>query len=68
VVVPTFMAKALKQNPRALSTFEDFSQSHRKEYVDWVTEAKSEETRQKRLTTALSWMANGKSRNWKYMN
>ena len=40
--------------------------SHKKEYVEWITEAKREETRLKRMATALEWMAKGKPRHWKY--
>ena len=45
---------------------EKFSYSHRKEYIQWITEAKSEETRNKRINTAIEWLTEGKSRNWKY--
>ena len=44
-----------------------FSYSHKKEYVQWIAEAKSEETRKRRLATAMGWMAEGKSRHWKYV-
>lgn len=44
-----------------------FSPSHKREYVEWVTEAKSEETRNRRLVHAVEWMAQGKPRNWKYL-
>jgi len=47
--------------------FEGFNYSNKKEYVEWVTEAKGEETRKRRLETAVAWMAEGKARNWKYM-
>jgi uncharacterized protein YdeI (YjbR/CyaY-like superfamily) len=57
----------LKNNTKALATFEGFSYSNKKDYVEWVTEAKTEETRSKRLATALEWMAEGKVRNWKYL-
>jgi uncharacterized protein YdeI (YjbR/CyaY-like superfamily) len=57
----------LKKNKAALKTFEGFSYSNRKDYVEWLTEAKQEATREKRLASALEWMAEGKSRNWKYM-
>ncbi|MCB1566811.1 MAG: YdeI/OmpD-associated family protein, partial [Xanthomonadales bacterium] len=42
--------------------------SHQREYVDWITEAKREETRQRRLAQAIEWLAEGKRRNWKYEN
>jgi uncharacterized protein YdeI (YjbR/CyaY-like superfamily) len=64
--VPDDITAALKKNQRALAAFEAFSYSHRKEYVEWIVEAKKDETRQRRLMTAIDWMANGKSRNWKY--
>jgi len=64
--IPSYFAAAVKKNKKAWRTFQDFSYSSRKEYVEWVTEAKTEETRQKRLSTAIDWMSEGKSRNWKY--
>jgi uncharacterized protein YdeI (YjbR/CyaY-like superfamily) len=68
VKVPDDLAAALRRNKKAGATFEGFSPSHRREYVEWITEAKREETRAKRLATALEWLAEGKSRNWKYEN
>jgi uncharacterized protein YdeI (YjbR/CyaY-like superfamily) len=65
--VPAWFKAALRGNRKALATFEGFSPSHRNEYVEWVTEAKTDATRQRRIETALQWMAEGKSRNWKYM-
>ena len=56
------------RNKAAAATFEEFSPSHRKEYIEWITEARRDETRQKRLSTTLAWLAEGKSRNWKYEN
>jgi uncharacterized protein YdeI (YjbR/CyaY-like superfamily) len=58
---------ALKKNARARATFEAFSPSHKREYMDWIAEAKTEETRARRVATALEWMAAGKPRHWKYM-
>ena len=65
--VPDYFMAALKKNKKALATFEAFSPSNKREYVEWVTEAKQEATREKRLATAIEWMAEGKPRNWKYM-
>ena len=65
--VPGYFLDALKKNKKALATFEGFSPSHKREYVEWITEAKQEETRLERLKTAVQWMAEGKPRNWKYM-
>lgn len=64
--VPSDLAAALKKNRVAAATFERFSPSHRNEYIEWITEARREETRARRLTTALEWLAGGKARNWKY--
>lgn len=66
VAVPKDLQAALDRNKRARATFESFPPSHRREYVEWITEAKREETRHKRLRTAIRWMAEGKSRNWRY--
>ena len=66
LVIPDFFTAALKKNKKAQSAFEAFSYSHKKEYVEWLTDAKTEETRNRRLETALEWLAEGKSRNWKY--
>ncbi|TAK37256.1 MAG: hypothetical protein EPO30_10975 [Lysobacteraceae bacterium] len=65
--IPSYFMAALKKDGKAMKTFEEFSYSHRKEYVEWVTEAKTEETRNKRLATTIAWLAEGKSRNWKYV-
>jgi uncharacterized protein YdeI (YjbR/CyaY-like superfamily) len=67
LVVPTFLTTALKKNAAARQSFGAFSPSHQREYVEWLTEAKTDATRDKRLATALAWMAEGKRRNWKYM-
>ncbi len=66
--VPQDLAAALKKNPVAAKTFEHFSPSHRREYIEWITEAKRDETRQTRLVTTIGWLAQGKPRNWKYAN
>lgn len=65
--VPPYLTAALKKNKEAATAFKDFSYSHKKEYIEWLSEAKTEATRQKRLETAIGWMAEGKARNWKYM-
>jgi uncharacterized protein YdeI (YjbR/CyaY-like superfamily) len=64
---PDDLLAALKKNKTALAAFEDFSPSHRREYIEWITEAKRDETRQKRIATTIEWLAEGKPRNWKYM-
>jgi uncharacterized protein YdeI (YjbR/CyaY-like superfamily) len=65
--IPQFLLDALEQNDAAKATFEKFSNSCKKEYVEWLLEAKTETTRQKRLAEALLWMSEGKIRNWKYV-
>lgn len=67
LVIPAYIPTAIKKNKKAWSTFEQFSPSAKNEYVDWITEAKTEETKNKRLVQAIEWMADGKPRNWKYM-
>lgn len=65
---PADLLAALKKNERALATYEGFSPSNKREYVQWITEAKRDATRAKRLAQAIEWMAAGKPRNWRYMN
>jgi uncharacterized protein YdeI (YjbR/CyaY-like superfamily) len=66
VTPPDYFVAALKKNKKARATFEGFSPSRRREYVEWITEAKREATRQQRLEQALEWLAEGKPRHWKY--
>ena len=67
IEVPDYFIKALNKNKKALKIFEGFSNTNKKEYVEWVTDAKSEDTREKRLETAVEWMSEGKIRHWKYI-
>ena len=64
--VPPDLAAALRKNKAAKMTFDGFPPSAQRDYVEWITEAKREETRQKRLAQAVEWMAEGKRRHWKY--
>lgn len=64
--VPKGLAAALKRNLAAKKTWDNFSPSHRREYIEWITEAKTDATREKRLATTLEQLAEGRSRNWKY--
>ena len=66
VVAPDYFLKAIKKDKKAAATYEKFSPSCKKEYISWITEAKSDETRNKRMATAVEWMAEGKQRMWKY--
>jgi uncharacterized protein YdeI (YjbR/CyaY-like superfamily) len=68
LAVPADLAAALKKNKAAAKSFADFSPSHRKEYITWLTEAKRDETRQKRLASTIEWLAEGKPRHWKYID
>lgn len=66
LVVPDILLEALAKNVDAAETFNNFPYSKKKDYVEWVTEAKTDATRDKRLATTIEWLAEGKSRNWKY--
>ena len=63
---PADLASALAANDAARATFDGFPPSCRREYVEWVVEAKRPETRARRVAQAVEWMAEGKRRNWKY--
>lgn len=65
--MPDSFAKILAKNKKAKATFEAFSPSHKREYLEWIVEAKTEETRNKRMATAVEWLSEGKARHWKYM-
>jgi uncharacterized protein YdeI (YjbR/CyaY-like superfamily) len=66
LVVPAELQKALKANKKAAAAFEKFPPSHKREYSQWIAEAKGEDTRARRVSTAVEWIAEGKGRNWKY--
>ena len=66
--VPQDMRAALEANQAAAATFDAFPPSAQREYVEWVTESKRDETRSKRLAQSVEWLAEGKRRNWKYEN
>jgi uncharacterized protein YdeI (YjbR/CyaY-like superfamily) len=66
VKVPADLSAALGRSKKAKAAFDAFSPSHKREYVEWITEAKSDDTRARRLKQAVEWIAEGKSRNWKY--
>ena len=67
LTVPADLKAALQKNAKAGKTFENFSYSHKKEYVEWISGAKRDETRQRRLKTAIQWLAQGKPHNWRYL-
>lgn len=64
---PSVLARALAGNKKAKQTFDSFSPSHKRDYIEWIVEAKAAETRDRRVETAIKWMSEGKPRNWKYM-
>jgi hypothetical protein len=64
---PAFVTAALRKNKKAATAYAAFPPSHKREYLEWLTDAKTEETRNRRLAQAIEWMAEGKQRNWKYM-
>lgn len=66
--VPDYLIEILNKNPKANQVFNDFSYSHKKEYIEWIVDAKREATREKRMNQMLEWLAEGKHRNWKYEN
>jgi hypothetical protein len=66
VATPDELIAGLEANEAARITYEGFPLSKKRDYVEWLTEAKTEATRQKRLQQAIEWMAEGKSRMWKY--
>ena len=65
--IPDYLSSALNKNAKAKKAFENLSPSHRREYVEWITEAKRDETRQRRLKTTIQWLNEGKPYNWKYI-
>jgi len=66
LAVPAELAAALKKNKKAKATFDNFSPSGRREYIEWIVEAKTGATREKRLATTIEWLEEGKQRMWKY--
>ena len=65
--VPDDLKRALASHKQARAVFENLPPSHQREYVEWITEAKRDQTRAQRLATTLEWLAEGKPRHWKYM-
>lgn len=64
--VPDDLAAALRGSPKVQATFEAFASSHRREYVEWIVEARRDDTRQRRIAQAVEWLADGKPRHWRY--
>jgi uncharacterized protein YdeI (YjbR/CyaY-like superfamily) len=68
LTVPPYFTRALAVEPNAKANFAAFSPSQKREYVDWLEDAKTEATRERRMATAVEWIGEGKKRNWKYEN
>jgi uncharacterized protein YdeI (YjbR/CyaY-like superfamily) len=66
LAVPPYLSAALLKNKKAGAGFDGLTPGKRREYIEWLEEAKTEATRDKRLEQTLEWVAEGKSRNWKY--
>jgi hypothetical protein len=66
--IPPALAAALAAEPVAKAMFDGFAPGQRREYCEWIAEAKRDETRDKRVAEAVGWIAQGKTRNWKYQN
>lgn len=67
IEIPEALQKELNKNKIAANIFGNFSPSHKKEYIEWINEAKTQETKNKRIATTIEWVAENKPRNWKYM-
>ena len=63
---PPYLLAALRKDEKAVAAWAAFPPSHQREYIEWIGEAKTDETRTRRLETAVGWIAQGKGRNWKY--
>ena len=68
LVVPNVLLEALARNDKAAETFDNFPPGCKREYVEWITDAKTDATRDKRLATTIEWLSEGKRRNGKYEN
>lgn len=66
VRVPADLKAALSKHPKAAAKFASMSPSHKREYVEWITDAKAAETRARRVAQTVAWVSEGKNRNWKY--
>jgi uncharacterized protein YdeI (YjbR/CyaY-like superfamily) len=66
IAIPDYFAKELAAKPKVKKIFDSKSDSFRKDYLVWITDAKTETTRQKRIAESLEWIAEGKGRFWKY--
>ena len=65
-LTPPYLVAALRKHEKAKETFDAFPPSHRREYIEWLIDAKTDDTRARRLAATIEWLSEGKSRNWKY--
>ncbi len=66
IVIHPALSTAIKKNKKAGVTWQKFSDAHKREYTEWINEAKTDVTRNRRIDTTIEWLSEGKSRNWKY--
>ena len=66
IPMPDDFGAALKKNAKARQNFDAFAPSKRREYLEWITEAKREETRKQRLAKSMQSLSEGKPLHWKY--
>ena len=66
LTMPAAFLVAIKKNKKVSVAYEQISPSHQREYVEWIIDAKTDASRDKRIAQAVEWMAEGKARNWKY--
>ena len=66
IPLPALLLKKFEKAGKAATTFYSFSPSHQREYLEWITEAKTEATQLKRVEQTIEWLKEGKRRNWKY--
>lgn len=66
IVVPFSLKKELIKYKKASDIFNNLSPSHKREYIEWINEAKTEETRGRRILKTIEWLTEGKTKNYKY--
>jgi hypothetical protein len=63
LVVPSDMEQVLRKDEQAWAQWEGLAASHKREYVEWITDAKQDETRKRRLAKALEMIRDGQAKN-----
>ncbi len=67
IEMPDTFSAALARHTAVKKAFDAMSPSQRREYAEWIAGAKREDTRERRINTAIEWISAGRPRNWKYM-